>query len=73
MKTRSLTIFPNLKEFYIYNGSIVQLDLTENPLIERLQLHRALKLEEVILPPTIHLKRVVVEACNKLDTSNLPI
>lgn len=65
--------FPNLKEFYIYNGSIVQLDLTENPLVERLQLHRALKMEKVLLPPTIHLKRVIVEACNKLDTSNLPI
>ncbi|MEA1849675.1 hypothetical protein U9K52_12190 [Chryseobacterium sp. MHB01] len=65
--------FPNLKEFYIYNGSIVQLDLTENSLIERLQLHRALKLEKVILPQKVHLKRVVVEACNKLDTSNLPL
>ncbi|AZA89065.1 hypothetical protein EG349_19760 (plasmid) [Chryseobacterium shandongense] len=65
--------FPNLKEFYIYNGSLVQLDLTENPLIERLQLHRALKLEKVILPPTVHLKRVVVEACNKLDRSNLSL
>ena len=65
--------FPNLKEFYIYNGSIVELNLTENPHIERLQLHRALKLEKVILAPTMHLKKVIVEACNKLDTSNLPI
>lgn len=65
--------FPNLREFYIYNGSIVELNLTENPLIERLQLHRALKLEKVILPSTIELKKVIVESCNKLDTSNLPI
>lgn len=64
--------FPNLEEFYIYNGSIVELNLTESPLIERLQLHRCLKMEKVILPPTIHLKKVIVEACNKLDTSNLP-
>lgn len=68
-----LESFPNLKEFYIYNGSIVELDLSENPHIERLQLHRCIKLEKVILPTNIHLKKVIVEACNKLDTSNLPI
>lgn len=65
--------FPHLKEFYVYNGSIVELNLTENPYIERLQLHRCIKLEKVILPPIIQLEKVVVEACNKLDTSNLLI
>jgi len=65
--------FPNLKEFYIYNGSIVELDLTENPRVERLQLHLCIKLEKVILPPAMHLKKIIVESCNKLDTSNLPI
>ncbi|MGD1319266.1 hypothetical protein [Chryseobacterium sp. 2R14A] len=64
--------FPNLKEFYIYNGSIVELNLTENQSIERLQLHRCTKLEKVVLPPKIQLKKVIIEACNKLDTSNLP-
>ncbi|UFH33308.1 hypothetical protein LNP04_06205 [Chryseobacterium sp. C-71] len=65
--------FPNLKEFYIYNGSIMELNLTENPHIEKLQLHRCIKLEKVILPPSMQLKKVIVEACNKLDTYNLPI
>lgn len=65
--------FPNLKEFYIYNGSIVELNLSKNPHIERLQLHLCIKMEKVILPTDIHLKKVIVEACNKLDTSNLPI
>lgn len=65
--------FPNLKEFYIYNGSIIELNLIENPYIERLQLHRCIKMEKVVLSPKIHLKKVIVEACNKLDTSNLPI
>jgi len=65
--------FPNLKEFYIYNGAILKLTLTASPYIERLQLHRCIKLEKVILPPEMHLKKVIVEACSKLDTSNLPI
>lgn len=66
-----LSMFPNLKEFYIYNGSIVELNLMENPLLERLQLHRCTKMEKVVLNPSIQLKKVVVEACKKLDVSNL--
>jgi hypothetical protein len=66
-----LSMFPNLKEFYIYNGSIVELDLSANPLLERLQLHRCIKLEKVILNPTTQLKDVIVEACKKLDAGNL--
>lgn len=65
--------FPNLKEFWINNGSIVELNITPNPFLEILELHRCLKLERVIIPPIVHLNRVIVVACNKLDTSNLPI
>lgn len=65
--------FPNLTELYIYNSSATELDLTKNSLIEKLNLHRALKMEKVILPPMIHLKKVIIEACNKLDTSNLSV
>lgn len=65
--------FPKLKEFWINNGSIVELDITQNLYLEILELHRCLKMEKVILPTDIHLKKVIVEACNKLDTSNLPI
>lgn len=68
-----LESFPNLKEFYIYNGSTVKLNLINNPLIERLQLHRCIKMEKVILLTEIHLKKVIVEASTLLDTSNLPL
>lgn len=67
-----LSMFPNLKELYIYNGSLIQLDLTANALLERLQLHRCLKLEKVNVPFDNHLQKVIVESCNKLDRSNLP-
>ncbi len=63
--------FNHLKEFYIYNGSIPELDLTHNVEIERLQLHRCLKLEKVLLKPGHNLDYVIVEASNKLDISNL--
>lgn len=66
-----LLSFPNLKEFYIYNGTIIELNLTKNPLLEKLQLHRCTKLENVIVHPEHCLKKVIVESSNKLDTGNL--
>lgn len=63
--------FPNLKEFYIYNGSLVELDLTGNPKLERLQLHRCTKLEKVVLNSETNLKKLITESSTKLDTSNL--
>ncbi|MGE6397379.1 hypothetical protein [Chryseobacterium scophthalmum] len=62
--------FPKLKEFGINNGSIVELDITQNPNLEILELHRCIKLEKVIVPSGNSLKKVIVEASNKLDDSN---
>lgn len=66
-----LPMFPNLKELSIYNGGIAELDLSLNPLLKTLQLHRCTKLEKVILNPQMQLTSVIVEACKKLDMSNL--
>lgn len=63
--------FNHLKDFHIYNGSIQELDLTNNVEIEKLELHRCLKLEKVLLKSGQHLEHVTVEASNKLDTTNL--
>jgi hypothetical protein len=62
--------FPRLKEFWINNGSIVELDVTKIPLLEILELHRCIKLEKVTVASKNSLKKVVVEASNKLDASN---
>ncbi len=65
--------FPNLKEFYIYNGTSVELDLTENPLLEELQLHRCSKLESVKFSLKMQLKKAIVDGCPKVDVSNFGI
>lgn len=44
--------------------------LTNNVEIERLELHRCLKLEKVLLKSGHHFGHVTVESSNKLDTSN---
>lgn len=62
--------FPKLKEFWINNGSVVELDITQNSYLEILELHRCIKLEKVIVPARNSLKKVIVEASNKLDDSN---
>lgn len=59
-----LAMLHNIKEFYIYNGSLIELDLTGNPRLERLQLHRCLKLEKVVLNPSARLRNVIIESCN---------
>lgn len=66
-----ISLFPKLKELYIYNGTMPDLDLTKNHFIKILNLHRCIRLEKVILHKEIHLKEVIIEACNKLDISNL--
>mgnify|MGYP000978064372 CR=1 FL=1 len=54
-----LPMFPNLKHLEINNGSLVELDLATNRMLETLSLHRCMKLEKVILDPSINLKKVV--------------
>lgn len=66
-----LPMIPNLKHLEINNGSMVELDLSTNAMLETLSLHRCLKVERVLLAPSIELKTVVVESCKWLDQSNL--
>lgn len=66
-----LLMFPKLKHLEINNGSLVELDLAANMMLETLSLHRCMKLEKVILDPSINLKKVVIEHCKRLDVNNL--
>lgn len=63
--------FPNLRYFQINNGSLDQLDLSNNTMLESLQLHLCTKLEKVKIAKGHELKEVLVERCKKLDLSNL--
>lgn len=66
-----LPMFPKLKHLEINNGSLGELDLAANMMLETLSLHRCMKLEKVILDSSINLKKVVIGHCNRLDINNL--
>ncbi|KQO32740.1 hypothetical protein ASF10_19985 [Flavobacterium sp. Leaf82] len=59
-----LKLFPNLIELQIYNGNLVNLFLTENQKLKKLQLHNLPKLEIVKKPDG--LEELIVERCKML-------
>jgi hypothetical protein len=60
-----LKLFPNIIEFQIYNGSLVDLFLTENRKLKKLQLHNLPKLQKIGIKPD-ELEELIVERCKKL-------
>ncbi|WP_166919758.1 hypothetical protein [Flavobacterium poyangense] len=60
-----LNLFPNIVELQIYNGSLVDLFLTENRKLKKLQLHNLPKLQRVEIKPD-DLEELIVERCKKL-------
>lgn len=60
-----LKLFPNLIELQIYNGNLVDLFLTENRKLKKLQLHNLPKLQRVEIKPD-DLDELIVERCKML-------
>ncbi len=59
-----LKLFPNLIELQIYNGNVVDLFLTENRKLKKLQLHNLPKLQRLEKPNDI--EELIVERCKML-------